>query len=122
MAQDVGQLHQIAGILTQVIQGKSVPQHVRSHAQARDLGPPCQALEKHLDGARGKGAAPITDEQRVARLRLRTQLQIRTQGAPRGGVERDLAFTHSHLPGTIPNSDIANFQAGDLTQPHAGLK
>ena len=33
---------------------------------------------------RGKGAIPITEEQRIARLRFRTQLQICTKGAPRG--------------------------------------
>src|SRR4029077_4246060 len=55
MAQEIGQFHQLAGILTQIIQGKSVSQEVRSHVQARDLGSTRQALEKRLDGTRGKG-------------------------------------------------------------------
>ena len=92
MAQEIGQFHQLAGILTQIIQGKSVSQEVRSHVQARDLGSTRQALEKRLDGTRGKGAIPITEKQRIARLRFMTQLQICTKGAPRGGIERDLAF------------------------------
>jgi hypothetical protein len=47
---------------------------------------------------------------------------------PGGGVEGDLAFffafafPHSHLPGTIPNLDIAQFQAGELAHPQAGLQ
>ena len=73
MTQEIGQLHELAGILMQVIQGKSVPQQVRSHAQACDLGPPRQALEKRLDGTRGKGVIPITEEQRIARLRFMTR-------------------------------------------------
>ena len=82
MAQEIGQFHQLAGILTQIIEGKSVSQQVRSHVQARDLGSTRQALKKRLYGTGRKGTVPITEKQRLARLRFRTQLQICTQGPP----------------------------------------
>src|SRR6516162_1768341 len=41
---------QLAGILTQIIQSKSVSHQVRSHVQARDLGSTRQALKKSLYG------------------------------------------------------------------------
>ena len=82
MAQEIGQFHQLAGILTQIIEGKSVSQQVRSHVQARDLGSTRQALKKRLYGTGRKGTAPFTEKLRLARLRFRTQLQICTQGPP----------------------------------------
>jgi hypothetical protein len=52
MAQEIGQFHQLAGILTQIIQGKSVSQEVRSHVQARDLGSTRQGYVGLKVGAR----------------------------------------------------------------------
>jgi len=57
---------QLAGILTQIIQGKSVSHQVRSHVQARDLGSTRQALKKRLYGTGRKGTVPITEKQRLA--------------------------------------------------------
>jgi hypothetical protein len=40
-----------------------IEETLRSHAQARDLGPARQSLEKRLDGTRGeKTRPPITEE------------------------------------------------------------
>jgi hypothetical protein len=82
-----------------LIQGKSEPQQVRSHAQARDLGPARQALEKRLDGTRGKGATPrsLKKEQRVARLHFRTLLQICSQGV-KGDLAILIAFSFARTP------------------------
>ena len=56
--------------------------------QARDLGSTRQALKKRLHGTGRKGTVPITEKQRLVRLRFRTQLQICTQSPLGRGVER----------------------------------
>ena len=78
---------QLAGILTQIIQGKSVSHQVRSHVQARDLGSMRQALKKRLYGTGRKGTVPITEKQRIGVLRFFTILWC---------IQRDLlCFSHA---------------------------
>ena len=91
--------------------------------QARDLGSTRQALKKGLYGSGRKAAVPVTEKQRLARLRFRTQLEICTQCPPCRGAERDLAFfvafsfSDVHLPGTISNPHVSDFQARELAHP-----
>ena len=83
---------------------------------------------KRLYGTGRKGTVPITEKQRLARLRFRTQLQICTQSPPGRGVERGprvpvaFSFSHAHLPGTIPDPHISDFQASELAHPQASLQ
>jgi len=96
--------------------------------QARDLGSTRQALKKRLYGTGRKGTVPITENKDSPGCALGRSCRYALRARRAEALSGDLAFlvafsfSHAHLPGTIPDPHISDFQASELAHPQASLQ